>query len=977
MYEQKFEHKGQYERELEIYLKKFSEEEFKALCTTKIADLSVEYAYSDEPVKYSEMSSLRFKPIKIGEVWAYKNFACAWFHLYGKIDSSVEINDLYLDFCNGGEGLLVDKSGHALKGFTSGSPIFGVMDYTVEKRLYPLKGLTFDDGYVDLYIDGASNGLQGEFPYNTVLSAASIVKRNNELFDLYCDFDVLLNYAGTLAEGSEKKYKFIYALRKVMNLIVYRDENLYEKAKSITTSLFNEYGADKTKVTAIGHAHMDLAWLWPIRETKRKILRNFANAIYLLKKYPEFRFAVSQPQQLQWTKELDPQLYEEIKNYAKDGRIEIVGGGWVENDTNVPCGESLVRQELYGQKFWLEEFGRYVDIRWLPDTFGYSAAMPQIIKKSAQNYFMTIKISWSNRTIFPYHSFIWKGIDGSDVVVHMPPEGTYNSLIDPKGLLFAESQLKENDSKDEFLTVYGIGDGGGGPSEIMLERTLREKHTPYLPKVAHTSVASFYDRLAKKNLSVYSGEMYLEKHRGTYTSQSDNKKFNREAEEKILILEKLFASKAKRGDKEKIDALWKEILLYQFHDILPGSSIKRVYDETSVAYKRILSELEDIVREHGYSYVPDRNSMLVNTENREIIKLVKPADDVWLYFKGKGALIKPTVYEYGDVKVTVDSVETDYFNVKISDDGSLSRIELKNGKRIFDSANRLRVYIDRGDAWDFEDDYRDQPERYMKLLNSFVRDFGDLIEIRQTYAFRCSRLTQKILIHKKEAVIRIYHDVDWNDTGYMVRAEFKPAIWSDVVHSDVQFGYLDRPTTDNTEHERAQFEMCCNKWFDISADDSGFSIINNAKNGFMAKNGEISLNLFRATNYPCEKAEIHSFSYSYAIYLHNDTFNPVVVDDMAADFNSCNLYGNAAIDVPSIDNRCAAVSSFKPAYDGNGFIARVYERTGKAVSVRMKLPEKFKIVCETDLLEDEIGWATEEFELKPFEIKTFRLRYEG
>lgn len=971
-----FKHKGQYEGELEWYEKGFFENEFKAMCYTKVLDLNVSFAYSDEPTPFSEKSSLVFKPIKVGDVWAEKNFACAWFHLEGKLPVDIDRKGLYLDFFNGGEGLLVDKNGSALKGFTAGSPAWGALGYTVEKRYYPIDDLADSEGNIDLYIDGASNCFLGEFIQNAVLSSACVMRRNEQLFDLYYDFDVLLNYTATLEGGSERKYQFVYALRDVMNLIVYHDPDFYSKAKKITKSLFESGEEDKIVTTAIGHAHMDLAWLWPIRETKRKILRYFSNVIYLFEKYPDFRFSLSQPQQLEWVKELDPVLYEKIKRYVKEGRIELVGGGWVENDTNMPCGESLVRQELYGQKFWQEEFGGYVNIRWLPDTFGYSAALPQIIKKSKQDYFMTIKISWSNRTIFPYHFFHWEGIDGSAVLSHMPPEGTYNAMLDPQGLLNAERALLEDDPKDEFLTVYGIGDGGGGPSITMMERALREKNTPYLPKVQQTPVKDFYDRLKDKQLPTYAGEMYLEKHRGTYTSQSDNKKFNREAESKMLHLEKLIACSGATEDKQQTDNLWKEILLYQFHDILPGSSIKRVYDETSVAYKRIFADQENIANGLGYTFIADRDKPLVNIDNREVTKLVKPKDDIWLYYKGAEKSILPTVYERGDVAGAIHFVETDDYKINIADDGSFSDICLKDGRTIFNQSNRLRVFIDRGDAWDFEDDYRNQPEMYMKLINSFVRDFGDLIEIRQTYSFKSSRIIQKVLIHKHDPLICIYHDVDWNETGYMVRAEFLPAVWSDTVHSDIQFGYLDRPTTDNTEHERAQFEICCNKWFDISEENCGFSIVNNTKCGFMAKQGIVSVNLFRATNYPCEKAEIHQFSYSYAIYPHSGGFDPVKVDDIAEDFNACNLFGGKGVETPSSDTPSVVISSVKAAYDKNGYILRAFERTGEKATANIRLPKGYSFVCETDLLEDKIGEVPETFTFSPFEIRTFRIKRE-
>lgn len=969
-----FQHKGQYERELEIFtLKKFIEVEFKELCREKILDLDVTFAYSEEPVPFAEKDSLVFKPIKKGEIWAKKNFACAWFHLTGKLPKEIDRKNLYLEFCNDAEGLLVDEHGHALKGFTSGSLIFGVMDYNIEKRYYPLDCLMDKDGTIELYIDGASNGLVGEFVRDVTLSEAAVVRRDPQMSEIYHDFDVLFNYTGTLKADSERKFRFVFALRKVMNLIVYHDPDYYAISKKIIGELFAESGEDDTKVTAVGHAHMDLAWLWPIRETKRKILRTFASVVYLLEKYPDFHFVVSQPQQVAWVRDLDLKLYEKIKKYVAEGRIEPIGGGWVENDTNVPCEESMVRQELYGQKFWKEEFGNYVDVRWLPDTFGYSACIPQVLKKSRQNYFMTIKISWSNRTLFPYHTFHWEGIDGSTVIVHMPPEGTYNSLADPKGLLFAESELKPEDPKEDFLMVYGVGDGGGGPSETMVERILREEKTPYLPKVKMEKAAEYFHRLDNRNLATYQGEMYLEKHRATYTSQNNNKYFNREFEGRMISLETLLSALGMQGDKAEIDTMWKEALLYQFHDILPGSSIKRVYDETTVAYEKILAKLEKTANGLGASYEAGEEVGLMNFDNRKVTA-VRKTENGYLYYNGKESLIKPLVYKNGKT-ITDSEFVTDDYTVRFACDGSIGALIVKaDGRLIFENGNKLRVFIDRGDAWDFDDDYRDQPEVFMNMVASQTTSFGDLIEVRQNYEFKNSKLTQTIVLHKHDPVIRVYHDVDWKDSGYMLRAEFMPETWSDIVRSDIQFGYLDRPTTDNTEHEAAQYEICCQKWFDISDGKDGFAVINNVKNGYMAKSGIISLDLVRAFNYPCENTDCHPISYSYALYPHTGECDSIKTDELAKDFNGRFLFGNLKVETPFVDNESIDITAFKPAYDGNGFILRMNERTGTTARTNIVLPKGYEFVCETDLLEEKTGEVPNVFEFKPFEIRSFRIK---
>ena len=966
-----FEPWNKYEEDLEIFTKRFLEGQLRALCYSKVMDLDASYHYSEEPVPFNQISCLNFEPISIGGVWARQNFACAWFHLTGKLPAGTETDQLYLEFANDGEALLVDKNGSALKGFTAGSPVFGVVDHSVEKRYYPLAALVDSEGNIDLYIDGASNSLLGEYVSDcSKLKAACVVRCNPEMQDIYWDFDTLMDYVGAVSPEDPHKFEILNGLRSVRNLIVYQDPDMYAKAKTITTRLLSFAGDESIQATAVGHAHLDLAWLWPIRESYRKAKRTFANMLYLLERYPDFRFVIPQPQQLAWIKEQDPKLYETIKKYEKEGRIETVGGGWVENDTNIPCDESLVRQELYGQKFWQEEFGHYVRLRWLPDTFGYSACLPQLLKLSGQDNFITIKISWSNRTVFPYNTFRWAGIDGSEVVVHMPPEGNYNSVAGPKALLNAKKGLKKTDPQDRMMIVYGVGDGGGGPSETIVERNLRTKNVPYLPKVKMGTAQGYFDALKPEELPLYTGEMYLEKHRGTYTSQSNNKNFNREFEEKMLSLEMLLSARGQSGDKAAMDALWKEALLYQFHDILPGSSIKRVYTETDEAYPRLIAGVEQLAADQGVSFVPGK--ALLNLRGQFMQKLEK-AGDTYLLYQGSDALITPVVYEKAAAADSIQTVETDFYTVQMDTDGSFKTILLKDGRAAVENANKLRVFIDTGDAWDFEDDYRDQREQYMQLDNTTVRDFGDLVELVQCYSFKNSRLMQTIVMHKHMPYIGISHDVQWKDTGYMLRAEFTPKAWDSVVHSDIQFGYMDRPTTDNDAHEMAQFEMCCQKWFDISDAAQGFGILNNAKNGFMAKQGIVSLNLLRSTNYPCVDGDQEPTHYAYALYPHAGGFDPVKIDTLAQQYGERCLYGSGAAEMPRFDNDSIQITGFKPAYDGNGFILRAFERAGQAASARLYVPQGFKLACEADLLEDDMSEIGNELIFKPFQIRSFRL----
>lgn len=962
-----------YEQDLEIFTSRFLENQLKPMCHEKIMDLSVSFAYSDEPIPFEELGSADFVPLPIGGVWARENFACAWFHLTGKLPEGTDRENLYLDFENDGEGMLVDANGSALKGFTAGSAVFGVVDSSVEKRYYPLKDLIDQAGNIDLYIDGASNSLLGEYVYDcSRLKTAAVVRRNDRMMSIYWDFDVLFDYVKGVTAEDPYKYTILNGLHKVRNLIVYQDPDMYEKAEALLQELKSLPGDEKLQVTAVGHSHLDLGWLWPIRESKRKAKRTFANFVYLLERYPDFHVVIPQPQQLEWMKELDPKLYGKLKKYAQEGRVEIIGGGWVENDTNIPGEESLVRQELYGQKYWQEEFGHYVRMRWLPDAFGYTGSLPQVLKLSGQDNFMTIKISWSNRTIFPYNTFRWAGIDGSEVTVHMPPEGNYNSVGGPRALMTAKKGLKKTDPQDKMMVVYGVGDGGGGPSETIVERNLRTADIPYLPKVKMGRAQDYFDTLDPKTMPVYQGEMYLERHRATYTSQSNNKNYNRTFEEKMIALEMLLSSLGSYGHPDEINKMWKEVLLYQFHDILPGSCIERVYRETDVAYTNILKRVDEMAEEMGASFTPDCGKGLLNFRGQPMTKLT-PAGEGYLLYQGSESVIAPVSYADPVCSDHIDTLKTDHFTVKLASDGSFDSIVLNaTGEVAVEKANRLRVFIDAGDAWDFDDDYRDQPERYMELEKTQVRDFGDVTEVRQHYRFLESTLVQTIVVHKALPMIYITHDVDWKHNGYMLRAEFLPKAWSDTVSSDIQFGYLGRPTTDDTPHDAAQYEICCQKWMDISDEKQGLAIFNDAKSGFMAKEHILSVDLLRSTEYPCVSGDQGHSHYAYAIYPHAGGFDPVAIDQMAQQYAERHLFGSVEAKIPVFSSEQVQVTAFKPAYDGNGFILRAFERAGKTVETAMQIPAGFKLVGEVNLLEDPMGECSEKVSFKPFQIRSFR-----
>jgi alpha-mannosidase len=943
---------------------------------TKVLDLKVSYALSKEPVPFAQRKELVYKPLKIGESWSQVLFDCAWFHLEGQLKKDINLDNLYLTFDCNGEALLYSETGLPLKGFTNGSSEFdrGLAEPT--KRHYPLKGLVQKDGLIDLYLDAGSNDLFGRLQMNDTLFLAEIDSKDLTREARAYDYEVLLDLV-THIDNTSKIYQPLFdGVIKLRNLYWYNDDFSDKKALEIVKSLYSLTGFNDYSIIAIGHAHLDLAWLWPIRESKRKVLRTISNVFYLLKKYPSFTFALSQPQQIKWIKENEPKLFNELQKYVSEGRIELVGGGFVESDTNLVGEEGMARETLYGQKFYLENFGHYTHIAWLPDTFGYNGSLPQIFALSEQPYFVTTKMSWNTVNQFPYHSFIWKGVDGTSILAHIPPEGTYNSGAYPRSALLMEKNTKPCDVLKEGLMVYGIGDGGAGPSVGHVERLLRMQKTNLMPSIKLDHVASFMNDLSKvkDKLPVHEGEMYLENHQGTYTSESNNKQWNRYMEEKLLTSELVLSSSRTLSDELK--PIWEEVLLYQFHDILPGSSIKRVYDETDISYPELNKKLDKILKTL-YPSIEDKytsSSYVYNPLAHDSYVVLKGKDG---YGKGliTGHASSKLTYEKLNASKSQDRIETKYFVIDLAKDGSIARLSSKDGGQEFfnQESNHLRVYRDHGDAWNIVDSYREQQEVYLTLDKQEWKKSDSLIEIINHYSFKESKLTESILIDTDSPLIRFHHDVKWANTGYMLKSVFNLKESSTSNHFDIQYGALSRSSENKTSKEKAQFEVPFYKWADVSSKKAGVSFLSKAKDGAYAKGNLFELTLLRSTNYPCVNSDQKETSYDYAIYPHNCAFNEAEVDKLANEFNVCYLYSQEPIvlSLPFVKDDRVNVTSIKRPYAKDGLIVRLAERSGTSLLTSLEGVKEGAQVTLVDLLEESIGNVDiKKLSFHPYEVKT-------
>lgn len=567
-----------YEARIEQFLRRVAE-----LRYPHTAPLAAQFTYDAElPILIAELDRRLWKPIQVGEVWG-ETWGSAWFRLTATVPPRFAGEEVLA---------LVDVSGEAAV-FRDGEPVQGLTDSGVtaggmsrqSKRRVPLFARAEGGEHVELLIEAAANrlfGATGESVYS--LRQAELVVFDRDSWQLSLDLEFLLGLAKALPGDSARGQKLLAGLNRAAN--AWSDGGGREEVRRIIAAL-KESRADASAPTcwSVGHAHLDLGWLWPVRETRRKAGRTFSTALRLIEEYPQYVFGASQPQAYEWVKTDYPRLYDRIKQAVADGRWELQGAMWVEADMNVPSGESLVRQCLFGMRFFRDEFGKAPDHLWLPDVFGYSAALPQILVKSGVSVFMTQKISWNETNSFPHHTFVWEGIDGTRILSHFLPSNNYNCSNSPEKLRSAMQNFKQVDVRDDFLNLYGIGDGGGGPSRAHIELAIRAADCEGLPKVKLAAASEFFDLMreaGEADLPKWVGELYLELHRATLTTQALAKRENRVLEQTLHDVEMLGVL-AGSSDRAALEALWKDTLLHQFHDILPGSSISEVYEDLHAA----------------------------------------------------------------------------------------------------------------------------------------------------------------------------------------------------------------------------------------------------------------------------------------------------------------------------------------------------------------------------------------------------------
>ncbi len=955
---------------------------------SKVLSLSARIYKSKEPVPFAEINKLYFSQCKRGDAWGGL-YECAWLELTGTLPKGSTADDLVAVVNVGAEGCVYNEQG-PLQGLTGLMAVAHLFQTKIGKQVVPLSRIGTQGEQIKFWVDCGNNGILGKSKGQARFKKADICAFRQDIFKLYYDFFAAYQTMANVADKA-KKAEFKAVLDKAIKLASSLGASAVQKAIDSLSVLYK--GKDKIDFTihTVGHAHLDLAWLWPLRETKRKAVRTFTNALYYIEKQPDYVFGTSQPQILEWLKQDYPQLFERIKKAIVAGNIEPQGGMWTEPDTNLPCGESLIRQFYYGKKFFKDEFGKDIDHLWVPDVFGYTAALPQIIKKCGADYFMTIKISWNTVNKFPHHTFNWEGIDNSKVLVHMPPEGDYNSSASPYSINYVEKNYAQRKVSNISLMPFGAGDGGGGPGEYEINMIERERAISTGPKVEFSTAKRFFALLAenKDSYPSYKGELYLEMHQGTYTTQAFIKKNNRLMERLLHNAEWLCTlAKVYKGityPRKQLDKIWKEVLLYQFHDILPGSSVKRVYDECKLAYKRLIERTEKIIA-----------ATISNFEGAGGLYAINPVDfDRKGYLKHNGAWYAYRVDAYSSCRLLPvqsaskelifdnQSIENRHLKASFNEDGDMiSLIDKASGKNFVKSVFAApRIYKDRYtipyNAWDIDSKYVNKKPRNLKLVSTKSYIDGQSVVRENKFSYNKSFLIQRIILTAGCPYVLLDYNVNWYERHKMLRTDFYPVCYSDKVLCNIQFGNIARSTKTDNSIDKAQFEIPAHKWVDVTEGDWGVAVLNDSKYGHRVKDGLISVNCLRSTTYPDPTADRGAHEFSLAIYPHKGEAVDSELIKIGYELNNPLLIQKGKIDLPHIatcNGDGIIIESILLTESGNPAL-RLYESKGKDATASVKINVPYKEVVETNMLFAEGQPCNlEQLEFTPYEIKTLVIK---
>ena len=949
-----------------------------------------------EPMAAAEALRGGFESFAVGQAWGGM-WDTTWFRLQGSIPkewAGAEVAALV--HLGGYEG--VGFSAEGLIWDAAGRPVQGLHH---RHRDY-LLGLAAGGEEVEFYVEAAANPIASSRlagqpmlmpdyagPPLYRLEQAEIGPVDRDVEALYFDMGVLLQLAEHVPRRAPEILESLDAAVALLAGGELADRAAAARAE--LAAVLAQRTPSEHAMTTVGHAHIDTAWLWPVRETKRKCARSFSNQLRLMERYPEHRFACSQAIQYQWMKDGYPEIYEQMRARVADGRWEPVGGMWVESDTNVPSGESLVRQLVHGKRFFADEFGIETRELWIPDVFGYSAALPQIANQVGVTALVTQKMSWNDTNVFPHSTFWWEGHDGSRVLAHFPPANTYNGDFSVGEIMSSQRNYKDHQRSDFSLYPFGYGDGGGGPTAQMLEWARRLADVDGLPQMEIGTVGEFLTRVCERqpDLATWVGELYLETHRGTLTTHADVKWANRRGEEALRAAE-MWSVAADVDRRPVLDQAWKQLLLQQFHDIIPGSSIHWVYEDTRRDHAdvldvagRLVAEAQAVLAGDGSGLVAFNAASHDRTEVTELpdggLAVVSARACGWNAVAGDEVAL-------GTVDVGEAWMENEQLRVCWDRDGLLTSVwDREAGREVLAGGQRgnlLQLHEDHPkayDAWDVDREYLDT------VTDLTGADSIEIVErdplragVRVLRRFGDSRLVQTMRLAAGSRRLEFHTEVDWRERHRFLKVAFPVAIRSTRATYEIQHGHIERPTVANTSWDEARFEVCGHRWADLSEAGYGVALLNNGKYGYDIRGHVMRLSLLRAPSYPDPVADQGEHHFAYALLPHSGVFQErVIVEAESLNLPMSIVAGSGTGQVVAVDRPGVSVEAVKWADRSDGVIVRLCEVWGSRGPARVTLNLPFASVSRTDLLERDLEPLTHhgqgvDLQLRPFELVTLR-----
>ena len=987
-----------------------------------------------EPVPYDEaMAGLatQARPFAIGSKWS-RPWGTTWFRFTADVPAAWAGTQLEAVIDLGfhpdaagfqSEGLVwapgADGRGEPVQGIhprRTGVPLpeapAGPLEIVVEAAAnpaFPMVGTRY--GHL------GSLKTSGETPIYS-LRQASLAVRDDNVFHLLLDVEVLLGLMTALPTTDKRRQRLLREIEAAFNALdLYDVAGTAAAARVLLQPALALHARDGAHhVIAVGHAHIDSAWLWPIRETVRKCARTFASATRMMDAYPEYRFVCSQAAQYDWMERQYPALFERISERVARGQWQPVGAMWVEADMNLPSGESLVRQMVYGQRYFETRFGARCKDVWIPDVFGYPASLPQIFAAGGCDRFVTQKLSWNKQNRFPHSTFQWQGLDGTQVLTHFPPVDTYNATIVGEEVVFSEKNFKDHGWSDWSLMPYGHGNGGGGPTREMIERARRFADLDGAPRITPGTTDEFFAHIeaeaaAGAPVPVWNGELYFEMHRGTLTSQAKTKVGNRRCEGLLREAELWWATAAATDVvpaevTAELDELWKEVLLQQFHDIIPGSSITWVYEDSEAAHAQVAARLEVLIAAAMSRLAPPETVVANATRTQRVEVMagpVAPGGDGPTQLLHDGTVAaRIAVPGFGiaahvatpcddHIAVTERSFTNASLAVSWDLDGTVtSIIDVKAGRELLPAGRKVTIELAPDhpveyDAWDVERWTRGLGSPLAEALSVEIIDAGPLVAtLRARREFGRSTLVTDMTMRAGSARLDLSFEIDWHEDEKLLSLMVPLDVHTREAACDIQFGHVMRPTHASNPWDAAKFEVCAHRYVDISEPGFGVAVLNDGRYGHGVQDGGISVSLLRAAKYPDPVQDHGQHRVTIAIMPHGPGLHDVLRE---ADALNTPLRlvpaGNAdeiAPPVVSIDHPGVQVSAVKRADDGSGdLIVRLAEVCGARTTVAVRTPARMTDADLCNLLEEphtalDIADGFVNLTLRPFQLATLRVR---